>query len=314
MIWAFALLIMVAATGVVFGWQEVVWDLRRVGRRRWLDRHGSVCASHICGYLFDGAPLPDLGRECNHEALLELLHSVCTLTSGYDTRRVALLARHTGLCDYLLHRTFGRLTCTRAVYALTALQAGVDIDLRVPPSGRDLASQTLFALAATRTADPDAMIRHLTRHTLSEIVVAAALEMHHRRHHTTDYRHALDSANPAVLRVGLAAVRRFRPEDTATEVGQLVDTCDHELVEEALYTLATLQLPVARRSVARALSHLGRVGRKRFYRYLITEGYSSASLEMLCLAEPSTDLCDYTTSLGESYKYPLDKPQPIPVV
>lgn len=293
----------------VFVWQELLWDARRRTRRRWLDSKGSSCALHICGYLFDDAPMPTPDNECDHESLLELLHSVCTLTSGYEPRRVALLSRRMGLDDYLQRRTRGRARCTRAVYSLLALQTGIDVDLQLRDTGDDLASQTLFVLSAARLDDTNAAVRHLAARTLSPTSAAMAVEMRSRRFPLSDYSGALHSADPMAVRLGLAAVRRMANPEMTAEVVRLVDTCDDELIEESLYALVALRLPVVRQSVARAVARLGEVRRTRFYRHLVAEGYASSSIELLCRAEPSAVVRDYAISLGESHKRRLDQPQ-----
>lgn len=304
-----SILLLVGCALAVFVWQELMWDVRRRARRQWLSRHGSGCASHICGYLFDDAPIPLPETECNHEALLELLHSVCTLTSGYDPRRVALLSRRMGLDDYLQRRTRGRTRCTRAVYSLLALQTGIDVDLRLPATGDDLASQTLFALSATRLDDTDAAVRHLAARNLSPTSAAMAVEMRSRRYPLSDYSEALHSADTMAVRIGLAAVRRTANPEMTFEVIRLVDTCNDELLEDSLYALVALRLSVVRQSVARAVAHLGEIRRTRFYRHLVVEGYSSQAIELLCRNEPSAAIRDYAISLGESHKRRLDQPQ-----
>lgn len=303
----FVILGALTLAAAALAWQEVVWQRRLRAGRRWMRECGSGCATRICSYLFDDAPLPEAECATNHEALLTLLHSICSLTSGYDPRRVARLAHHLGLADYITRRTRRCTRHTRATYALMAMQAGIDIDAGVS-GGCDLASQMLFAHSTLRFSDTSVAVRHLAGRTLSAVALAVGIEMRSRRFGTFDYQCALHSADPASVRVGLAAVRRFRGEEAAIDIRRLVDTCDDELVEESLYALSALQLAVSRRSVAGAVSRLDYTHRKRFYRHLVAEGYSAATLRVLCSVEPSASLRDYAISLGESHLRRLDQP------
>ena len=300
-------LVVLAITAATLMWRELVWQRRLRAGRQWMRESGSGCATRLCSYLFDNTPLPSAECAHNYEALLTLLHSICSLTSGYDPRRVARLAHHLGLDTYITRRVRRCARHTRAVYALMAMQSGIDIDAGVS-GGCDLASQMLFAHSTLRISDTSVAVRHLAGHTLSAVALAVGVEMRSRRFGTSDYQCALHSADPASVRVGLAAVRRFRCEEAATDIRRLVDTCDDELVEESLYALSALQLAVSRRSVAGAVARLGYTHRKRFYRHLVAEGYSSATLRVLCSVEPSAALRDYAISLGESHLRRLGQP------
>ena len=308
MILLFVMLGVLTLVAAVLTWQEVAWQVRQRAGRRWMRECGSGCATRICSYLFDDAPLPNAECGLNHEGLLTLLHSICTLTSGYDPRRVARLAHHLGLADYITRRTRRFSRHTRATYALMAMQAGIDVDTGASDEGSDLVSQMLFVHSTLRTSDTSVAVRHLAGRTLSAVALAVGVEMRSRRFGTFDYQCALHSADPASVRVGLAAVRRFRSEEASIDIRRLVDTCDDELVEESLYALAALQLAVSRRSVAGAVARLDYTHRKRFYRHLVAEGYSAATLRVLCSAESSASLRDYAISLGESHLRRLDQP------
>lgn len=303
-----AMLGVLTLTTIVLAGQEVVWHIRLRAGRRWMRECGSGCATRICGYLYDDTPLPDVECALNYEALLTLLHSICSLTSGYDPRRVARLAHHLGLTEYVTQRARRCMPHTRSMYALMAVQSGIDADAGTNNRDSDLASQMLFVHSTLRFADNLVAVRHLAGRTLSTVALAVGVEMRSRRLGTFDYQCALHSADPASVRVGLAAVRRFRNEEAAIEIRRLVDTCDDDLVEESLYALAALQLAVSRRSVAGAVARLDYAHRKRFYRHLVAEGYSSATLRVLCSVEPSASLRDYAISLGESHLRRLDHP------
>lgn len=275
-------------------------------RQRWLSQNGARLAMQMYRYLFDGEPI-NATAISSPSAAFSLLHSVCSMASGYAPRRAQQMAQELELDEYVRQRTLYGPLCRRAVCAFEAAQATLEVDLH-PTYPATTFGRVLTAVAVAQLVDERAVMRAVVHKGLNITMLSLVLELRSRRPGATDYRSALRSSESSVVRLGLAAVRRFRDERAVGDVLFLVDTRDDFLLLEALYTLAVLHAPLPRVSVSRAVSGLDVSARRRLYRLLVVEGYSASMLERLCEVESSPALCDFASGLCASYKRRLDTP------
>ncbi len=290
---------------------EWIEQRREVKHKQWLEINGGGYAMDVCRYLFDDGDTPTPTGRIDTSAMLTLLHSVCTLSSGYSPRRVQSLIEQFGLDSYLRRQTLYGLRNRRSEYAMMLAQMGLDIDAHPP---HPTSEAMLWALSVAQLNDERVVLNNVARSSFGLLPMSIILELRFQRFGAQEYKGALLSEEPQVVRFGLAAVRRFNNEQAIDEVRFLCDTRDDFLLFESLYTLFALHAPLTQNSVARALARLDSTARKRLYRHLVVEGYSSTSLEALCRIESSPALYDFALGLCDSYKCRLDTPTPTPVM
>lgn len=288
---------------------ELLAERRVASRQAWLETNGARLAMQMYRYLFDDESVDDEIANTSPSAAFSLLHSACSLSMGYAPRRAQLLSQALGLDKFVLRRTLRGPLCRRAVCAVEAAQAMLEVDLH-PTQTNNPFGRVLAAVSVAQLVDERAVMRAVVHRPLNHTLLSQMLELRSRRPGATDYRSALHSSEPSVVCLGLSAVRRFRDERAVEDVLFLVDTRDDFLLAEALCTLAVLHTPLPRLSVSRAVARLDITVRRRLYRLLVAEGYSSSMLTRLCEVENSSALCDFVSGLCESHKRRLDTPSP----
>lgn len=286
----------------------VVWSsaIRLVTQHRdseeWMERYGAECSLQLVSYLYDAGSLPSLPAP-NIRALFELMHSICSLTAGYDPRRVNRLVQTLDIQPWL-ERIATRPEGWSYAYAAAEMGVTLDVDRSDEP--------LMHALCSVCYADDRAFVRYLAARPMSIGAVAVALELRRHRFGAEDYRFALASDNPREVSIALAAVRRVCDDRAVDDVRRVVDTCDEVLLAEALYTLVVLHAPLSRLSVERAVQRLDGVERKRLYRLMIVEGYSESVLQRFAMQERDAALGEFAMGFGESFHCRLDAPDPTP--
>ncbi len=265
----------------------------------------------VCRYLFDDGDLPSAIGPIDMGALFSLMHSVCTLSSGYSPRRIRRLIEHFGLDNYLRRQTLYGSINRRIECAMMLAQMGLDIDTHPPRNNPKPNEVMLWAISVAQLNDERSVTGNIARAPFCLLHLSTILELRWLRFGAQEYRGVLHSEEPTVVRFGLSAVRRFGNEQAVSEVRFLSDTRDDFLLFESLYTLFSLHAPLSQISVARALTRLDSTSRKRLYRHLVVEGYSATSLEALCQTESSPALSDFALGLCESHKRRLDTPSAI---
>ena len=287
--------------------EEIRAEQKTANRQLWLAQNGVRGAMQMYCYLFDDEPLDVTITNTSPSSAFVLFHSVCSMASGYAPRRAQQMAQMLELDEYIRQRTLYGPLYRRAVCAFEAAQSTLEVDLH-PAYPSDSFGQMLTAVAVAQLVDERAVMRAVAHKGLCVRLLSVVLELRLRRPGAMDYRLALRSSEPSVVRLGLAAVRRFRDERAVGDVLFLVDTRDDFLLLEALYTLAVLHAPLPCVSMSRAVSRLDSASRRRLYRLLVVEGYSASILERLCEVEESPTLCDFASGLCASYKRRLDTP------
>ena len=302
MIWSVGVpLLLLVACGVVWGSVARVVG-QHIASEEWMERYGAECSLQMVNYLYDGGSPPTL-PESDTRALVELVHSICSLTAGYDTRRVNTLVQTLGIQPWL-ERMSSRPEGWGYAYAAAEMGVTLDVDRSDEPLAR--------AIYSVRYADDRAFVHYLAARPMSIGAVAVALELRRRRFGAEDYRFALASDNPREVSIALAAVRRVCDDRAVDDVRRVVDTCDEMLLAEALYTLVVLHAPLSRLSVERAVQRLDGVERKRLFRLMIVEGYSVSVLLRLAMQERNATLDEFVMGFGDSFHCRLDTPNSAP--
>ncbi len=233
-----------------------------------------------------------------------LLASLSPLIYHLDAEPLERISRTLRLSDYLLFEARRSRGSKCAYYLL--------LSAKIPFSGsstdqlHNFASSKnhlvrFYALLSTINADPKTALQHIaTYHSqMTQFEISQIIAALRQGTIVVAYQPMLNSENHNLNMLAMAIVRHFGIDNAAAELHKIIAQSNvHELRREALYTLASLQLPLNTPSINQFVRHCPTLERQRFIRFLAGEGYSQRAMEFFASHHEREQL----QSLINSYK------------
>ncbi|MFR9504244.1 MAG: hypothetical protein SNH73_07350 [Rikenellaceae bacterium] len=218
-------------------------------------------------------------------ATAELLSELSPIIYRFDPEPFERIAQSLHLSDFLLeaaHRSHG---ATRA-YTLSLFAqipfSGHHIDQISQFSHSKNRMTRLFALMATINADRKGILKHIASYPdeMTPFEIAQLVAALSQGSYSVAYQPMLASDNLNTLLLGVAIVHNFGIESAESELRELfASKRSFTLRREIIYTLASMQLPIATPAIAQFLKAIPQIERRRFLRHITTEGYSQSTIE-----------------------------------
>ena len=298
-----------AAAAVVLAAGAVIMHIRRVDDRRCEQRYGLHFMQLIAARMLSGEGAPTerfsmCGRHGARRVLVRQLATASASTSFAEAGVVRRMVVANGVERWLLRRVKYSSGYARNRYM--AMFASLPVSLSVARRVEDIAfggnCHTRFLAMLVRiAAEPAETVRmvgayprRLTRLELAELTV-----MLRRGIVPLVYTPLLASPNVNLKMLGLNIIRIFGIAEAEERLHLLIaETEDEDVCCEALFTLVSLHLSVACRSVAARIRAMDADRRQDVLRHMAAEGYSTGVISCLAAAEER----EYAASLAASYK------------
>lgn len=251
-----------------------------------------------------GSRFPMIGRPGAKEVLARVLVLVASSSYGADRALLERLVAENGVDRWLLRRVrlTGGYTRARYLSLIASLPVGPHVVKRVSRYAQSRNRYVRFYTLMVRVvSDPSQALKTMAgyREPFTGFEVAEIMAMLRRGLFPVAYGPLLESPVRNLRVIGLNIVRQFGIEEAERALLRMVGNDPvSELCHEAIYTLASMHLPITRREIVRRVWSMDRGERKALCRRLAREGYSVAALGRLF----DNDETRYVDSLVSSYK------------
>ena len=282
---------------------------QRVRRHRIEDKYLLFLAGHLVLRTTPDRHLPFPPPRSRREKMIlaETIAAFVAVNYGYDFAAMRRIVTDNGVDTFLAGRIARSRSWRRARYMQLLALTGARESLlpgikRLENSPNTYIS--LFALIIRISSAPEqtvAAVREfsgaMSPHVLAEIMLQLR-----RGFIPVAYEPMIRSDNENLKFLGIYIVRCFGIEDAEDILFSLLDYPSGAVQDAALYTLGTMKSSMTRKDVVESVSAMSFFQRRRFYKFLASEGYSVRSLSELQSAERDSRLSGYMDSLVNSYK------------
>ena len=294
-----------------------VWTLMRHGaRRRTIQRRNLLQDKYLLiltGYLYerqtpDGRfPFPQYGGRRSKMLLAETIAAFSAMNYGYDFTAMRKIVTYNDVDTFL----FKRIKRSRSWYRIRYMQllslTGARDALLTGIKHLEKSEnpyESLFALLIRISSAPELTVKSIREFpgTLSRRALPEIMLQLRRGFIPVAYEPMIRSNNENLKLLGIYIIRCFGIEDAQDILYSLLDYPSSAVQDSALYALAAMKCSMAQKKVVESVSGLSFFQRRRLYKFLAAEGYSSRSLSALQSSERDSRLGGYMESLVNSYK------------
>jgi len=239
--------------------------------------------------------------------LAETIASLSALDCGFDFTLKRKIVADNDIDRFLYSRIVRSRSWKRIRFMQLLSQCGAREEL-LPKIRRfensDDPYTALFALLIRTGSAPDETVRSIREFEgpLSERAWPEIMLQLRRGLIPVAYEPMLRSGNENLEMLGIYIIRCFGIRQAEELLLAMLDDGSPTVQDAALYALASMKSSMAHRSVVECVSAMSFFQRRKFYKYLVAEGYSAVSLSALQKAEKDSRLGGYMESQVNSYK------------
>lgn len=236
------------------------------------------------------------------QSVADVIADLSPIIYRMDPQWLESVTRSLHLGDYLLDKTARRRGAARAIALSTFAKIpylSVDIDRLVPYINSEDRMVRLFALLALINADRANAMRYIASYPspLTPFELSQLIFYLRQGSMAVAYQPMLRCSNLNLNMLGVAVVCNFGIESAEEELREIIDKGDDfALRREALYTLGSMQLTLCTPSILLFVGKMPNIERRRFLRYIASEGYSHRVLRFFVTERESLPLMSFINS------------------
>ncbi len=239
--------------------------------------------------------------------LAEAIAAFAEMNCGYDCAAMHKIVTDNGVDTFLVRRIARSRSWNRVRYmqllSLTGARPSLLPRIKRLEDSPD-AYVSLFALIIRISSAPEQTIAAVREFSgaMSHRVLSEIMLRLRRGFIPVAYEPMICSDNENLKLLGIYIIRFFGIEEAQNILYAQLDSPNGAVHDAALYTLAIMKSSMTRKCVVQSVAGMSFFQRRRFYKFLAAEGYSTRSLSALQSAETDSRLGGYMESLVNSYK------------